>query len=122
SSTKLDIDAIGRVRKQIGAQDAKDGLEYGNGHQTDHQYVERAHAAMHKHLVDHNLEEQRRYQGEELQEKGGNEYLAEVAPILVNRPEEPGDIEAPRHVGQCGAPCYQDNTAVSDRLELSLGH
>ena len=58
----------------------------------------------------------------ELQEKGGKEYFAEVASILVNGAEKPGDVEAPRHVGQCGAPCHQHDPAVTDRLKLSLGH
>src|SRR6516165_5206123 len=77
---------------------------------------------MDEHLVDHHLEEQRRYQGEKLQEKRGNEYFAEMAPILVNGAEKPSDVETPRHIGQCGAPCHQHDPAVTDCLELSLDH
>jgi len=77
---------------------------------------------MHEHLVDHHLEEQRRYQGEELQEKGGNEYFAEMPAILVNGAQKPGDVEAPRQIGQRGAPCHHYNATVADGLELGLGH
>jgi hypothetical protein len=51
---------------------------------------------MYEHLVDHDLEEQRRNQSEQLQEKRGEEHLAEQAAILVDRAHKPGDIKAAR--------------------------
>ena len=108
---QLDVDAVGRVREKIGAQDAEDGLEYPDRDEPDHEHVERAHAAMHEHLVDHHLEEQRRDQREELQEEGGDQHLAEEPTVFVNGTEEPGDIEASREIEQSGSPGHQDQTA-----------
>ena len=76
---QLDVDAVGRVREQIGAQDAEHGLEQRDRDEADDQHVERAQRAMHQHLVDHDLEEQRRDQREELQEERGDQHLAEQA-------------------------------------------
>ena len=92
--TQLDVDAVGGVREQIGALDAEDGLEQRDRHQTHHQHLQRRQAAVHQHLVDDHLEEQRRDQREELQEERGDEHLAEEASIFVDRPEKPGDAES----------------------------
>ena len=43
----------------------------------DDQHIERAEAAMHQHLVDDDLEEERRDQREELEKERGDETLAE---------------------------------------------
>ena len=74
----------------------------------DDQHVERAHAAMHEHLVDDHLEEQRRDEGEELQEERGDQHFAEKAAILVDRAEEPADIETAGEIDQAGAPRHQE--------------
>ena len=119
---ELDVDAVGGVGEQIGAQDAEDRLEDRDGDQADDQDVERAQAAMHEHLVDDDLEEQRRDQGKELQEERGDQHLAEQAAILVDGAQEPGDVEAARQVEQAGAARHQDEPAVPDRLELGPRH
>ena len=76
---QLDVDPVGRMRKKISAQDAEDGLENRNRHQPDDQHIERAQRAMHQHLVDDHLKEQRRDQREQLQKERGDEHLAEQA-------------------------------------------
>ena len=53
---------------------------------------------MHQHLVDHHLEEQRRDEREELQEERGDQHLAEQPAILVDRAQEPGDVESARQI------------------------
>ena len=55
---------------------------------------------MHEHLVDHHLEEDRRDQGHELDEEGGDEHVAQRAAIFDERRDEPADVERariPRH-------------------------
>ena len=47
--------------------------------QADDQHVERAQAAVDQHLVDDDLEEQRRDEREQLQEERGDQHLAEQA-------------------------------------------
>ena len=119
---EFDVDAVGGVREQIGSQDAEHGLEHRDRNEADHQHVERAQRAVHQHLVDHHLEEQRRDQREDLQEERRDQHLAEQAPVLVDRAEKPGDVEAPADIGQSGAAGHQDQPAVPDREQFGLGH
>ena len=66
---QLDVDAVGRVGEEIGAHDAEQGLGNREADDGDGHHLQRGKAAMHEHLVDHDLEEERREQGEELQEE-----------------------------------------------------
>ena len=77
---------------------------------------------MHQHLVDDDLEEQRRDQGEQLQEERGDQHLAQQAAVFVDRAQEPGDVEAAGEVRQAGAPRHQIEAAVPDRDELGPRH
>ncbi len=86
---ELDVDAVGGVGEQVGAQDAQNGLESRDRHKADHQHVEGAERAVHQHLVDDHLEEQRRDQAEQLQEERRDQHLAQQATILVDRAQEP---------------------------------
>src|ERR1700737_4201463 len=110
--TELDVDAIGRVRKEIRAQNAQDRLEYTDRDEAEDEHVEGAHAAMHEHLVNHHLEEQRGDQREELQEEGGDEHFGEKSPVFVNCTEEPRDIEASGEIEQSGPPRHEYETPV----------
>src|SRR5262249_61580290 len=89
-SAELDIDAIGRMREQIGAQRTEHRLEYRDGHQADDQHLEGAHAPVHQHLVDHDLEEQRADQREDLKKQRGYQDFGEQTAILVDGAQEPG--------------------------------
>ncbi len=77
---------------------------------------------MHQHLVDHDLEEQGRDQGEELEEERGDQHLGQKPSVFLDRAQEPGDVEAAREVGQGRAPCHQDEPAVPHRLEFGPRH
>ena len=90
---EFDVDAIGGVREQIGPQDAQNGLENRDRQQTDDQHVEGAQRPVYQHLVDDDLEEQRRDQGEQLQEERRDQHLAQKMPIFVDRSQKPGDVE-----------------------------
>src|SRR6266853_6729926 len=91
---QLDVNPIGRMGEQVGPQDAENGLEDGDRDQADYQDIERAQASMHQHLVDDDLEEQRRDQRKQLQEERRQQHLAEQMPVFVDRAEEPADVEA----------------------------
>src|SRR5262245_48424157 len=122
AGTEFDVDAVRRMREQIGAQDGEDALEYPDGHEADDKHVERAHTAMYEHLVDDDLEEHRRDQREHLQEERGDEYLAEEVAVFVNGTEKPGDVEPAREIEQACAPRHQDQTPVPDRLQFLPRH
>ena len=95
---ELDVDAVGGVGEQVGAQDPEDDLEERHCREPDHQHVQRAQAAVHQDLVDHHLEEQRRHQREYLQKERGNQDFGEEPAVFVDRADEPGDVELAREV------------------------
>ena len=76
-------------------------------------------AAVHQHLVDHDLEEQRRDQRQDLEKQRGDQHLAEQAAVLDRGLDEPGDVEPPRQIGQAGAPGEQHEAPVPLGLELA---
>ena len=119
---EFDVDAVGGVGEQVGAQGSEHHFEHRNRDHPHDQHVEGAETAMHQHLVDHHLEEQRRHQRENLQEEGGQQHLAQKGAIFVDRPHEPGDVEAACEIAEPGALAHQDQLAVPRRLELGLGH
>jgi len=57
--SEFNVDAVGGVREDISTQVAEDCLEQRNRQQAGDDDVERGQAAVHQHLVDHHLEEQR---------------------------------------------------------------
>ena len=77
---------------------------------------------MHQDLVDHDLEEERREQGEELQEERRQQHLAQQAAIFVEGAREPADVEPPGDVAQPGAAHHQHKAAGPCLLELLLRH
>ena len=119
---ELDVDAVGGVREEIRPQDSQNGFEDRDREQADDQHVQRAQAAVHQNLVDHHLEEQRRDQSEHLQEERGHQHFAQQMPVFVDRPHEPGDVEAAGHLRQSGAPGHQDQFAVPERKQFGLRH
>src|SRR6267154_4943312 len=92
---ELDVDAVGRVGKKVGAQGAKRCLEHCDHRKTDDQNLKRAQSAMHENLVDNDLEEQRADKREQLKEEGSDQYLAQQVAIFVDSAQEPGDVEPP---------------------------
>ena len=115
---ELDIDAVGGVREDIGAQDGQHSLEQRNDDHTGDHHVERAETLVHQHLVDDDLEDHRRYEGEDLQEERGDHHLGEHPPVFVDRAEEPGDVEALRQVDQRTAARHLHDRAAPSCLEL----
>ena len=55
-------------------------------------------AAMHEHLVDHDLEEQRRDQRKQLEEEGSDQDFRQEMPVLPDRAQKPCEIEAPGEI------------------------
>ena len=119
---ELDINAVGRVREEISPQNAKNRLEERDRDQADDKHVERAQAAMHQHLVDDDLEEQRRHQGEQLQKERCNQHFAQQMPVFMDRPHEPGDVEAAGDLRQSGPAGHQNQFAIPERKKFGLRH
>ena len=79
---KLDIDPVGGMREDIGAQRRQQALENGNDHQADDDDIERGQAAMHQHLVDDDLKEQRRDKRKKLEEERGDQHFAKQPAVF----------------------------------------
>ena len=77
---------------------------------------------MHEHLVDDDLEEQRRDERKELKEERGDQHLAEQMAVLVDRPQEPRNVEAAREIRQFRSARHQDKAAVPNGFELGPRH
>ena len=67
---------------------------------------------MHEDLVHHHLEEQRREQGEELQDEGDEQDFAEQLAVLDDGRDEPTEVEAREFAGERGARGEQDQIAT----------
>ena len=69
SRAQLDVDAVGRVGEEVGPQPAQDNLEHRQRGQAQGEDLQCRHAAVNEHLVDDDLEEERREEAEDLQEE-----------------------------------------------------
>jgi len=77
---------------------------------------------MHQHLVDHHLEEQRRDQGEQLQEEGSEQHLAEEMAIFVDGAMNQVMSNRRAMSAIAARRGHQDQVAVPDRDELGPAH
>src|SRR5690349_22224777 len=91
---ELDVDPVRGVREEIGAQAADDRFENSDGDKADDQNIERSDAAMNQDLVDDDLKEEWRNEGEDLQKEGRDQHLAQEPPVFVDGAQEPRDVEA----------------------------
>ncbi len=115
---QFDVDAIGGVREQIGAQATEQRLEQRDRDQAHDDHVERGKPAMHQHLVDDDLEEQRRDQPERLQEQRDDQHLGQDPAVFMHRAHEPADVEPPCQIAERRAPGDEDHLAGPVGIEL----
>ncbi len=118
---ELGVDPACGVGEQIGAQAPHQHLE-GVDHQQAHsQHLERRVALVHQDLVDHDLEEQRRDQADELQEQRGDQHVAQQAPVLDQGRDEPADVEGAGRPGHPLAGGHQQQLAREGPGEVGEG-
>ena len=115
---QLDIDPVGRVRKNIGSQPSENRFKYGNGDESDNQYIERGVATMGQHLIGENLKKQGRNKCKKLQEKRSKQHLAKQAAIFLHCLHKPSDIKALRKIRKRCAARHQEETAGLPVFEL----
>ena len=93
---EFDVDAVGGVGEGVGAQVLQDDVEQPHHHDADREHDEGRVALVAEHLVDHDLEEQRRHQGEDLDEERGQQHVGERLAVAPDRRQEPAEAEALR--------------------------
>ena len=77
---------------------------------------------MHEHLVNNDLEKQRRDQGKELKEERGKQNFAQHPPVLMDRSKKPGNIKPGRQVSEAGPLRHHQKPAIPYGFELGLRH
>ena len=90
---QFDIHPVGRMAQRIGAQELQDGLEQAQRHHADHQHDQRRDALVNQHLVDDQLEKDRRRQSEQLHKQRRHQHMGKRAPVTHNRGPEPAEPE-----------------------------
>ena len=115
---ELDIDAVGRVGEQIGAQDAEDGLEHRDRDEADDQHVERAEARCTSTLSMTTWKNSGETSAKNCRKNEATSTSPSSVPVFVDRAEKPGDVEAPRQIDQPGAARHQHEPAVPYRFEF----
>ena len=115
------VDAARGVAEHVGAQHRQNALEQHDDHEADHEHVERGQAAMHEHLVHHDLEEQRADQAEELQEQRDDEHFAEQLAVLHEARDEPAEVELRELAGERRAAGDEDELAGPLAANASSG-
>ncbi len=90
---QLDVDAVGRVVEDVDPQVFQQRLEDGEQHHGADHDDQRRVALVAEHLVDHELEGQRRRQPQQLDEERGHQHVGERAPVALDRRQEPGQAE-----------------------------
>ena len=88
------IDAIGGVREQEGAQSPDHTLHQGDDNQGHPQDLQRVQAALGDHLVDNHLNQQGVGQAEQLHHERGQQHLQKQAPVAAEGGPEPTGPEA----------------------------
>ena len=78
-------------------------------------------ALVHQHLVDHDLEEQRRREPQQLQHRRAQQHLGEDAPVGPRRAQEPAEAEA-RGCRPGAAAREQQHPSAPGREELRARH
>ena len=123
---ELDVDPVGGVGKRIGAQILKRHIEQADDDEPADQHEQGLVAAMGQHLVDDDLEEERRREAENLHEQRRRQHMAERAAIAPDGGQEPAHAELAR-IGAGAADPARDQKRLSadparDVLERRLLH
>ena len=109
---ELDVDPVGGVGKRIGAQILKRDVEQADDDEPADQHEQGLVAAMGQHLVDDDLEEERRREAENLHKQRRGQNMAERAAIAPDRRQEPAHPELAR-VGAGAADPARDQKRLS---------
>ena len=87
------VDAVGGVGEQEGAQGADHPLHQGHHHQRHPEDLQRVEAALGDHLVDDHLDQEGIGEAEELHHEGGQQHLQQHAAVALQGGPEPARAE-----------------------------
>ena len=107
---EFDVDPVGGVGQRVGAQILQRDVEQADDHQAGNQHEQSLVSSVGQHLVDDDLEEQRRRQRENLNEKRRGQHMAERTAISPERRQEPADAERARADARAADPARDEQT------------
>jgi hypothetical protein len=90
---QLDVHPVGGVTERVAAQELWNCLEQAERHHAYDQHHERRHALVEQNFVDHELEKDRRHQGEQLHKQRSDQHMCQRSPVAQNRRPEPAETE-----------------------------
>ena len=114
------VDPVGRVEQQVAPQEAEDGVEHQRDSDADRQHVERRIALVHQHLVDDELEEDRRDEGQRVEHDGRDGDVGEQPPLAHQLGDEPAEAETLRCRDRPPATLHEQRRARPQRAEFLL--
>ena len=116
---QFDVDAVGGMCEHPSPQAAQHDLEHRDHDQAEDQHIERAPAFVNEHLVDHDLGEQRRDQGKQLQEQRAHQGFAQQPTEAHDRRDEPGEVKGPGDTHAAFPRGHQDQLTRPSRVKYS---
>ncbi len=90
---QLDVHPVGGVAQRISAKELQDGLEQAQRNHAEHQHDQCRDAFVNQHLIDDQLEKDRRRQGKQLHKQRCDQHMGKRAPVAHNRRPEPAEPE-----------------------------
>ena len=93
---EFDVDAVGGVRQRVGAQVLQRDVEQADDHEAGDHHEQGLVALVRQHLVDDHLENQRRRQGEDLDEQRRRQHMPERSAVAPEGRQEPAHPEGLR--------------------------
>ena len=111
---ELDVDPVGGVGQRIGAQILQRHVEQADDDEAADQHEQGLVAAMGQHLVDDDLEEQRRREGENLHEQRRRQHMAERTAIAPDGGQEPAHAELARIDAGAADPASDEKRLPAD--------
>ncbi len=116
-----EVDALGGVDQQVLAQELEACLEQDRQHHPGREGEQRRARLVWHHAVDHELQEDRDRERQQVQQHRGERQVAEVSPLAPELRHEPAQPERLRFVEQRERAAQQQRLAVPGLGELAIG-
>ena len=102
-----DVDPVGGVGEQIGAQGAQHRLGDRHAHQQGAEHIEAAEVALADHRIDDLLDKQRIEQPKQLHKEAGDQHLDQNLAVLLERRQKPAQAKTGR--GRAGTALHRQH-------------
>src|SRR5712664_486024 len=105
------VDFVGCIEQHVAAQKVEYGIEQQCAGGAGGEHIERCKALVNQHLVDNELEEDRKRQTERIKQNGGDRDVGEQSPLANQLGDEPAKSERLLRTGRGTISLDQDRVA-----------